>query len=84
MSKKWDEPEEFKVIKDYVRNKYNSQVGLKQNEKSIIISAPSAALAGTLRMDLNKLQKELKSDKKLVIRIGWWYKPERSRANCST
>lgn len=70
MAKKWEEPEEFKVIKDYVRKKYNSKVSLKQNEKSIIISAPSAALAGTLRMDINKIQKLTKSDKKLVIKIG--------------
>ncbi len=70
MAKKWEEPEEFKVIKDYVRKKYNSKVSLKQNEKSIIISAPSAALAGTLRMDINKIQKLTKSNKKLVIKIG--------------
>lgn len=70
LANKWNEPEDFKAIKDFVRKKYNSQVGIKQNDKSIIISAPSAALAGSLRMDINKLQQEVKSDKKLVIRIG--------------
>ena len=70
MANKWEEPDEFKTIKDYIREKYNSQVSLKQNDKSIVISAPNAALAGTLRMDINKLQKQIKSDKKLIVRIG--------------
>lgn len=70
MSNKWEEPDEFKTIKDYVRKKYNSPVSLKQTDKSIVIHASSAALAGALRMDINKLKEVLKTDKKLVIRIG--------------
>jgi len=70
MANKWDEPEEIKVIKDFVRKHYSAQVQIKIQDKSIVISAPNAALAGTLRMNISQLQKELKTDKKLVIRIG--------------
>jgi hypothetical protein len=71
MANKWDEPKEFIVIKEYVRQKYNAQVGIKQTDRSIIILTSGSALAGTLRMDINKLQEELNTDKKLLIRVGW-------------
>lgn len=70
LANKWEEPEEFKQIKEFVHKKYKTQISLKQTDKSIFIYAPSAALAGSLRMDINKLQEEIKSNKRLVIRIG--------------
>ena len=70
LANKWDEPAEIKTIKEFVRKKYNAQVSIKIQDKTIIISAPNAALAGTLRMDIHKLREELKTDKRLVIRIG--------------
>lgn len=70
LAAKWDEPAEIGTIKDFVRSRYNAKVGIKMNNKSIIISAQSAALAGTLRLNMNELQQILKTDKKLIIRIG--------------
>ena len=67
---KWEEPAEVKIIKEFVRKKYNAQVGIKMGDKSIVISAANSALAGTLRMNINQLQTELKTDKRLIIRIG--------------
>jgi hypothetical protein len=59
LANKWEEPAEMSTIKDFVRKKYNAQV-----------SAPNAALAGTLRMNISELQKTLNTEKRLVIRIG--------------
>ncbi|HSX53487.1 MAG TPA: hypothetical protein VLF90_03935 [Patescibacteria group bacterium] len=70
LADKWDEPPEIQTIKDYVRQKFKVDVGVTIHDKHITISTSSAALAGTLRMQLHELQKELKTDKKLVIRIG--------------
>lgn len=70
LSNKWEEPPEIRTIKDYVRKKYDAQVGIKITDKTIVINAPSSALAATLRMNITSLNKLLKTDKKLVIRIG--------------
>jgi len=70
LANKWDEPPEIKVIKSYVERHFKATVGVTLHDKQIVISAPGAALAATLRMHLPDLQKELKTDKKLLIRIG--------------
>ena len=70
MANKWEEPPEMKIIKDYVRKKYNAQVGVKITDKTIVILVPNSALAGTLRMDTHKLQKDLKTNKRLTLHIG--------------
>lgn len=70
LADKWDEPPEIRAIKDYVRQKFKADVGVSIRDKHITISAPSAALAGALRMQLHELQRTLSTDKRLVIRIG--------------
>ncbi len=70
MSNKWEEPPEIKIIKDYVRLKFKATVGVTMKDKQIIINTPGAALAGSLRMHVHELQKQLKTDKQLLIRIG--------------
>jgi len=70
LANKWDEPAEIGTIKQFVQRHYNSEVKVKLQDKTIIISAPNSALAGALRMNIVQLQEELKTDKKLVIRIG--------------
>lgn len=70
LADKWDEPPEIQAIKDYVRQKFHTEVAVAIRERHITISVPSAALAGTLRMQLHELQKTLTTDKRLVIRIG--------------
>ncbi len=69
-SKKYDEPPEIKAIKDYVQRKFQSSVSVVAQDKQIIINAASAALAGALRMHIHDMQQAVKTDKRLVIRIG--------------
>lgn len=63
-------PTEITEIKAYVRRYFNVDVGVSISERTIIITTRSAALAGSLRPHLFKLKEILKTDKKLVIRIG--------------
>lgn len=67
---KFDEPDEITQIKSYVKKKYDDDVGVELRPDRIIIAAPNASLASTLRMELHKLQKDINTDKKLIIRIG--------------
>ena len=64
------EPEEIRLIKNYVFEHYTSDVGVKINKDSIVIITTSSALANTLRMELLELKKLCKTDKKLLVRIG--------------
>lgn len=66
----FDEPAEIRLIKDYVRNQFQASVGVTLAQQQIIITTPSAALAGSLRPHLHKLKKELATDRRLLIRIG--------------
>lgn len=69
MANKWEEPPEIRAIKDYVLLKFQAKVGVTMQDKQIIINVPGAALAGALRMQIYDLQKQLKTNKKLFIRI---------------
>jgi hypothetical protein len=42
---------------------------MKISDKKIIIQVPSASLAGTLRLELHHLEKNIKNKHKLVIQI---------------
>ena len=70
LANKFDEPPEIAIIKNYVQRHFKTDVGVTLHDTQIVINAPGAALAATLRMQLPQLQKELKTDKKLLIRIG--------------
>ncbi len=63
-------PAEITEIKAYTKRHFNVDVGVTISERTIIISTRSAALAGSLRPHLFKLKEQLKTDKKLIIRIG--------------
>lgn len=65
-----DIPPEIALIKDYVRAKFDADVQVAVKDKQIVISAPSAALAGTLRLHNYDLSAVCKTDKKLIFRIG--------------
>ncbi len=69
-SRKFNEPPEIKIIKKFVRDKFDEDVGIDVRPKQIIIAAPNAALAGALRMHLHELSDLCKTDKRLSIRIG--------------
>jgi hypothetical protein len=69
--KDFDEPEEAVTVKAYVRQEFNESVAVIVHEREIIIAAPSAALANTLRLRTLDLRKVLGGDKRrLVFRIG--------------
>jgi hypothetical protein len=65
-----DEPPEIKRIKAFIRNMYKKEVAVALHDNQIIIMVPSAALAGTLRPNLHKIQKQCETDKRLILRIN--------------
>jgi hypothetical protein len=64
------EPAEVGVIKVYVRKQFQSEVGVTVQDKTIVISVPGAALAGSLRPHLYNLKNLCRTDKRLIIRIS--------------
>lgn len=66
------EPPEVATVKQFILEKFNAASSVRLTKNQIIISVKSAALAGTLRMETQELQKRLKTGPKvrLVIRIG--------------
>jgi hypothetical protein len=68
--KSYGEPPEIKLIKDFVRQNFQSTVSVTIQPTQIIITTPSSALAGTLRMHGHKIAELCETDKRLVFRIG--------------
>lgn len=66
----YDEPPEVAAIKAFIKDRYDSDSKVAVRENQIIIAVMSAGLAGTLRLQLPRLQKAANTDKRLVIRIG--------------
>ncbi len=64
------EPGEIAVIKQFVADNFAQPVAVALRDQQIIISTPSAALAGALRPRLHELTKLCHTNKRLVIRIG--------------
>jgi hypothetical protein len=69
--KDFDQPPEVRAIKDYVRRYYNeAEVRVTVQQHAIIVSARSAALIGSLRMNLPKLEAAASTDKRIMLRVG--------------
>lgn len=68
--KNLDQPDEITAIKDYVLAKYQASVSISLQPNNIVISAPSAGLISTLRMESPQIQQAAKTTKKLLFRIG--------------
>jgi len=66
----YDEPPEVRAIKAFVRRHYDADVKVVMQPHSIVVSARSAALIGSLRMNLPKLQEAAATDKRITFRIG--------------
>ena len=64
------EPPETKIIKDYVLNKYEENVGVKIDNNKITILVKNSALAGSLRMDIPNIQIACGTSKRVVIYLG--------------
>ena len=68
-AKNFEEPEEVLIIKNFLRENYNSDCTVTMAQNQIIIGVKGASLAGTLRMRLHELQALCQTKKRLVIRI---------------
>lgn len=66
----FDMPPEVRAIKEYVRRYYDVEVKVTVQPHAIVVAARSAALIGTLRMNLPKLQEAAGTDKRIMLRIG--------------
>ena len=65
-----DEPPEVRAIKDYVRRYYDADVKVTTQPHAIIVAARSAALIGSLRANLPKLEAAAATDKRILLRVG--------------
>lgn len=65
----FEEPPEVRIIKEFVRKRFNADVSVNLQQSQIIISVSGSSLAGALRMHLHELKKLCETEKRLVIRI---------------
>jgi hypothetical protein len=69
--RKKDEPADIGVIKAYVLEIFNENVGVTIRERDILITVRSSALAGALRMHIRHIAQRLEDpEKRLVLRVG--------------
>ncbi len=68
--KNLDEPAEVTAIKSFVKQKFKVMVGVQVGNDSIVITAGSAALANSLRLQTPRLQEVASTTKRLVFRIS--------------
>jgi len=64
------EPEEVRLLREYVQKKYNVTPKITSAEHYITMAVPNSALASTLHFEESTMIKECKVAKKLRIRIG--------------
>jgi hypothetical protein len=69
-AKRFSEPDEIGLIKDFVQKNFGITPAVAIRPDSFIIAVPNAAVGGALRFRLNELKTQLKTEKRLVIRIG--------------
>lgn len=70
MRKNFDEPQEIGIIKRYVQEHFDVQVGVKIQPNIIVITARNSSLVGRLRMHTTHLQRACQTDKRIIFRIG--------------
>jgi hypothetical protein len=69
-SRQFEEPEEIKIIKEYIFAHFQADSHVILRDNQIVISVSNSSLAGALRMKLHELQELCNTKKRLVIRIG--------------
>ena len=62
-----EEPPEFQVIRNFVKERFDVTPRLQLRDNSIVISVPGSAAAGSLRFQLHELQELLETEHQLVI-----------------
>lgn len=67
--KDFDEPAELRAIKRYVAEHFDRDVEVAFHGNTIVITVPSAPLAGTLRFHARDMQRAAATDKRIVLRI---------------
>lgn len=67
---KSNEPPEFPIIREYVIKNFQVTPKLSIQNKQIVITVPSAAAAGSLRLSVYELRDLCKTKHRLFIRIG--------------
>jgi hypothetical protein len=65
-----NQPEEIKLLKNYVLKKYNEKVGVLIRDKDIVILVNSSALANSLRLNQTDLKDKCKITKKILFRVA--------------
>lgn len=68
--KNFDDPPEAVSIKQYARDLFREDVRVQVTDREIVITAPSAAMANTLRLHTVDIQNRVGTDRRLVFRIG--------------
>jgi hypothetical protein len=68
--KDFDVPREVTVIKRYVSEHFNVDVGVSVQPKTITITARNSSLVSSLRMHSAHLRKACETDKRILFRIG--------------
>lgn len=69
-NKDFDLPPEVEAIKTYVRRHYDAEVTVTVQQRGFVVSARSAGLISTLRLNMSKLQQAASTDKPITFRIG--------------
>ena len=64
------EPPEYKIIKEFVLNKYEETVNIKIDISKITILVSNSALANSLRMNIPELQELCNTTKRIVIYLN--------------
>lgn len=66
----FDEPPEVAAIKGFVRDTFQSDVGVQLRDRDIVVMVPSAALASRLRFAMPALREAAQTEKRITLRIG--------------
>lgn len=70
-AKKLAPPDEISLVKDYVKQRWQSDCTVKLDHQNVIMSVPSSALSGTIQLHRQSLMKACGiEDRKLIIRVG--------------
>lgn len=58
------------ALREYVTQRYRITPIIKRQQDNFVIIVPSAALAGTLRLESRQIMKQCGLQQRLLVRIG--------------
>jgi hypothetical protein len=64
------EPPEIRIIREYIKQKYDEDVSVKLDINKIVIFAKNSALANSIRMNIPEIQKICDTEKRIVIYLN--------------